>query len=1142
MIIFSFPVGGRLFCIELEEGRDISLIDPDLLAEARRHVLQAKTKEFEAAVRRGISLRSLDLLSRMLKYAADSNILLDYNLVSEAKACITALKEKNLKRDLRFAAKLVPRSQLDELIALAEKLSLDPNIPSYRTVLSLAAKSEVEQHLIRARGALEVHDEALFARAFLAISRFDLSQLTTRQRCQLAALILQHSGYHVLYLATKGNPLSGATRINKHALACCLQLLVETEPMDLSRLLVALAHRTITVDNNSSYVSHAFFATADARADKASSIAVYLEDLNLNYASNAQFDITKYKGLRISSVYRYKGLGIAAALQSGRRKNDKSNEIMRYSTVPLLKSLLKYDASVAVNNRLHLEAFNILMAVMGDKSLSSLTRPAKGTVLQTRPTTLATAVLDLIDAAAVRYPVMRNELYFQLIKQLTENPERRSWVRGWLLLTLYLHAFPPSYDALPYIRNYVDVSRESALHDLQTLSPRAAAEAPALTKVAAFGKPTTLSEPDLTAISYASKLMTYSSVLLSRIDIMLHNSKAAYHDSSGSPLLFKPIVASTSAHYMRENVSEMQSGLHGSMVERVYEQKGLDFEIALMTGTVLKFSLPYGQCSTPFSLLTYLYDKLLPEDAYFETTHHSYQQPDEALAAEELETNTTSAVLTSSTSSSYLSAEMKAHRVMSLFKGFALYSLQESDYDAEVNEIDLQKIPVQPDFSQCVDWTKDLQWDLLHLHDSEEHGGAGEVVFNGAFKYSNTLLLRRKTSVLHEQLSDEFELFQDQVSDRDVTALQGLWAKWLSADVTSLPSDHVRIDLIYAEDTRYVNSRLYPLSDDSLHYLLAMQLALCWVDGEAEDWAEIDDSVMVNATISVRPCYKFPPQHLIDTPTAPTRRGLTVAQELDLFAAENAALALSQPQDDNSELSSDSDESEIEKEILRRNMRDDDVSIDSDTSSEYVSSVESQSIAEPVVLTPLTEATLSEENMALLQRLLALAGIPPESVDISKILPRMVQFHAVALQANIGVSSPKYRYLLKRAYIHYLSAACSFYGHHFAEAVLVPEDANKTRKKKAKGAKKTARSTTASIWDNVESSDDENEAAEPSDVLVSVSVGALALLDPETWNVRFSCPVWDIQDFSVIVGKKCCLLVIFLPLHIEDAKASFQCP
>jgi hypothetical protein len=1143
--------GGRPYCIELEEGRDISLIDPDLLAEARKHVMQAKTREFEIAVRKGITAKSLDTLTRMLKFAEESEIVLDYNLVNEAKACITSLKEKNLKRDLRFAAKLVPRSQLDELIALAEKLSLDPNIPSYRTVLALAAKSEAEQHMIRARGALEVHDEALFARAFFAISRFDLNLLTTRQRCQLAALILQHSGYHVLSRATRGTPLAGVTHLTKHALSCCLQLMVETEPMDLSRLLVALAYRVATVERNSSYVSHAYFPVADHRGDKAASIAVYLDELDLDRSASAQFDITKYKQLRISSVYRYKGLGITAALQQGRRKNDKSNEIMRFSTVPLLKSLLKYDAATAVNPRLHLEAFNLLLAIMGDKPISSLSRPAKGTVLQTRNPALGSLVLDMVDAATNRYPIMRNELYFQLVKQLTDNPSKRSWVRGWLLMSIYLHSFPPSLDAVPYLRNYVEVSVQAVATELsallRTLQVEDAAQSgagsalkssPVHAQTAVGGGGVSgVSDEDVAALKYCSRVMSYCSTLVSRVEILLHNEKAARQENAATPVLYKPLVASTSATYARENRNELAPNLSAPLVERAYEQKGLDFEIALMTGSVIKFSLPYGQCSTPFSLLQYLYDKLLPEDAYFERTDYSFQQSEEALGSDAATTDAVSGITAGTGSggtSSYLSPEMKAHRVLSLFRGFALYSLQESEYNDDRTDIDLHRLPVQPDHTQCLDWTKDLQWDLLQLHTSEEHGTETDLS-SGAFAFSNTLLLRRKTSMLHEDFCDEFELFQDQVSDRDVTALQELWAKWLSADsLASLPHDHVRVDLLYAEDTRYVNSRLYPLSEESFTYLLAMQLALCWVDDEAAEWAEIDQEVMLNCTVSVRPCYKFPPQHLIDAALASSpRKVISAAEELEQYAADAAmdsaaagAQSGGRGNDSNDDSSTDSD-ADLDE---RRS----EYSASTGTSSEYVSTAPTEaSVAEAVKIAPFTDpSAVTEADLELLQRLIALAGVAPDTVQVDKVVQRMAQFHSVALQANIPVTSAKYRYLMKRAYIHYLCSASTFYGSHFAEAVHVPDSNQATNKRRTDAAgaegkrggtgRKAGRRTLRGSVDRSDGEDSDGrnpDNTEPADVLVAVSVSALTLLDPETWNVRFSCAMWDILDFSVIICK-----------------------
>jgi len=99
-----------------------------------------------------------------------------------------------------------------------------------------------------------------------------------------------------------------------------------------------------------------------------------------------------------------------------------------------------------------------------------------------------------------------------------------------------------------------------------------------------------------------------------------------------------------------------------------------------------------------------------------------------------------------------------------------------------------------------------------------------------------------------------------------VTTMQTLWETWLSScnsegSTTSsnniLPSDHVRVDLTFAEDCRYVNSSLYPLSRDSFQYLLALQLSLAWITSRDKVESLSDDGLMVvpKTSSTVRPCY-----------------------------------------------------------------------------------------------------------------------------------------------------------------------------------------------------------------------------------------------------------------------------------------------
>ncbi|KAJ1422554.1 hypothetical protein B484DRAFT_113232 [Ochromonadaceae sp. CCMP2298] len=76
---------GKQHCLELEEGRDISQVDPDLLAEASKYVLQTRGREFAEGVKRAVGGRDLGMLVRMLRYASESSIPLDPLLLSQVR-------------------------------------------------------------------------------------------------------------------------------------------------------------------------------------------------------------------------------------------------------------------------------------------------------------------------------------------------------------------------------------------------------------------------------------------------------------------------------------------------------------------------------------------------------------------------------------------------------------------------------------------------------------------------------------------------------------------------------------------------------------------------------------------------------------------------------------------------------------------------------------------------------------------------------------------------------------------------------------------------------------------------------------------------------------------------------------------------
>ncbi|KAI6157402.1 hypothetical protein BKA82DRAFT_1000603 [Pisolithus tinctorius] len=131
-------------------------------------------------------------------------------------------------------------------------------------------------------------------------------------------------------------------------------------------------------------------------------------------------------------------------------------QMMAWQKAPLSSPLLTLNRTLKQDA---VKIFKVIQHIMGDRERD---RPAGIPLYNGSTTSLAScASLSLLEeerwliSEGLAHGELRDEIYCQLMKQLTGNPSAESVFKGWQMLCVLLTAFPPSKNFETYLRSFI---------------------------------------------------------------------------------------------------------------------------------------------------------------------------------------------------------------------------------------------------------------------------------------------------------------------------------------------------------------------------------------------------------------------------------------------------------------------------------------------------------------------------------------------------------------------------------------------------------------------------------------------------------------------------------------------------------------
>jgi Rho GTPase-activating protein 39 len=127
--------------------------------------------------------------------------------------------------------------------------------------------------------------------------------------------------------------------------------------------------------------------------------------------------------------------------------------------------------------------------------------------------------------SGINHGDIRDEIYCQVIKQLTNNPKVESMLKGWELMACLVVTFPPSKNFESYLENFIQGNQSASNEKIQTLAKHCSVKLERISKKGPRGKVPTIAE-----IDRAKEAAFFPSVFGEALNDIMDSQKSKYPD------------------------------------------------------------------------------------------------------------------------------------------------------------------------------------------------------------------------------------------------------------------------------------------------------------------------------------------------------------------------------------------------------------------------------------------------------------------------------------------------------------------------------------------------------------------------------------------------------------------------------------